>query len=45
MKSNRNDFDDITNEIESLIEALIQYVRQHDSTSPRFVGVCNDFLR
>lgn len=45
MKSNRNDFDDITNEIESLIEVLIQYVRQHGSTSLRFVGVCNDFLR
>lgn len=45
MKRNRNDFEEITNEIGNLMESIIQYAKQHETVSQRFAGLCDGFLR
>ena len=45
IKRNRNDFYEITNEIGKLMESIVQYAKQHDTTSQRFTELCDGFLR
>lgn len=45
MKRNRNDFYEITNEIGKLMESIVQYAKQHGTTSQRFTELCDGFLR
>ena len=44
MKRNKTEFYELTKEIESLIESVVQYARHHGST-PRLSNMCDEFLR
>ncbi|KAF8340906.1 hypothetical protein F5887DRAFT_919344 [Amanita rubescens] len=44
MTRNMDDFEVITNEIGVLIESVVQYAREREPMSQRFVGVCNGIL-
>jgi hypothetical protein len=44
MKKNKEDFKAIVTEIGSLIESVVHYARQSESTPERFMQVCDDFL-
>ncbi|KAF8647206.1 hypothetical protein AX14_009012 [Amanita brunnescens Koide BX004] len=44
MDKSRDYFHEVTNEIGNLIELVVQYARERDLTSQRFVEACNNFL-
>ena len=45
IEKDRGNIYEVMNEIGSLLELVVKYAREHEPTSEKFVGTCNDFLR